>query len=99
MQELSEKPEEAYNCYLSHFPYLVDGILTIIVLCAQAQPQLPLVECPHSAQLRAFCFQRHDALLVTNNALCLMSGLVSGVLGGTNFTSILKSLYLPISMN
>ena len=30
-----------------------------------------------------FLFQRHAALLVTNNALCIMSGLVSGIWGGT----------------
>ena len=28
---------------------------------------------------KSILFQRHAALLVTNNALCLMSGLVSGI--------------------
>ena len=43
------------NCYPSRSPHLVDGIRTLIVLCAQWQQQLPLVECPLSALLRAFC--------------------------------------------
>ena len=33
----------------------MDGIRTLIVPCAQWQQQLPLVECPLSALLRAFC--------------------------------------------
>ena len=38
----------------------------------------------------------YAALLVTNNALCLMSGLVSGIWGGTYCsTLVLKSLYHP----
>ena len=32
---------------------------------------------------KSILFQRHAALLVTNNALCLMSGLVSAIRGGT----------------
>ena len=32
---------------------------------------------------KSILFQRHAALLVTNNPLCLMSGLVSGIRGGT----------------
>ena len=55
MQQWSVKPEEACNCYPSRSPHLVDGIWTLIVPCAQWQQQLPLVECPLSALLRAFC--------------------------------------------
>ena len=55
MQEWSKKPEDAYNFHPFRFSRLVDGIRTLIVLCAQWQPQLPLVECPHSDLLRAFC--------------------------------------------
>ena len=54
MQQWSTKPEEACNCYPSRSPHLVDGIQTLIVPCAQWQQQLPLVECPLSALLRAF---------------------------------------------
>ena len=32
---------------------------------------------------KSILFQRHAALLLTNNALCLMSGLLSGIWGGT----------------
>ena len=32
---------------------------------------------------KSILFQRHAALLATNNALCLMTGLVSGILAGT----------------
>ena len=39
-----------------------------------------------------------SALLVTNNALCLMSGLLSGISGGTyRSTEVLKSLYNPLN--
>ena len=55
MQQWSTKPEEACNCYPSRSPHFVDGIRTLIVPCAQWQQQLPLVECPLSALLRAFC--------------------------------------------
>ena len=55
MQQWFTKPEEAWNCYPSQSPHLVDGIRTLIVPCAQWQQQLPLVECPLSALLRAFC--------------------------------------------
>ena len=55
MQQWSTKPEKACNCYPSRSPHLVDGIRTLIVLCAQWQQQLPLVECPLSPLLRAFC--------------------------------------------
>ena len=36
---------------------------------------------------KSILFQRHAALLVTNNALCLMSGRVSGIWGGTYFST------------
>ena len=45
---------------------------------------------------KGILFQRHAALLVTNNALYLMSGLVSLIWGGTYYsTSVLKCLYHP----
>ena len=55
MQQWSTKPEVACNCYPSRSPHLMDGIRTLIVPCAQWQQQLPLVECPLSALLSAFC--------------------------------------------
>ena len=49
---------------------------------------------------KSILFQRHTALLVTNNALCLISGLVSGIWGGTYCSTwVLKSLYHPFIVN
>ena len=46
---------------------------------------------------KSILFQRHDALLVTNNALCLMSDLVFGIWGRTYFSAwALQSPYPPI---
>ena len=36
---------------------------------------------------KSISFQRHAALLVTNNAICLISGLVSGIWGGPCFST------------
>ena len=46
---------------------------------------------------KSILVQRHAALLVTTNAHCLMSCLVSGIRGGTFFffTEVLTSLYHP----
>ena len=76
MQEWSMKPEEVYNCYPSRSPQLVDGIRTLIVFCAQWQQKIAARGMSTFSSAKSILFQRHAALVMTNNALCLMSGLV-----------------------
>ena len=73
----------------------MDVIRTLIVLCAQWQldgchPDAHRALCsvataiaargmPTISAVKSILFQRHAALLVTNNAIFLMSGLVPGI--------------------
>ena len=49
--------------------------------CALCSVATTIAACGMStfSPAKSILFQRHAALLVTNNALCLMSGLVSGI--------------------
>ena len=51
-------------------------------LCSVARAMAARGMSPFSSA-KSILFQRHTTLLVTNNALCLMSGLVYGIWGGT----------------
>ena len=78
-QTCCKQPEHGLPCYLFRCQHSVVRIRTLIQRYAPSQVPLRQGGLPTFSLARSILFQRHAALLVTNNALCLMSGLSSDI--------------------